>query len=303
MKKLLFRFLAYFIDFVVIILVSNLIVLAIPPLRKINDVAADYTEKYFKYNQVYREVVKKVEDAYEDNKLTPEESIDLNNEYKEYSKLIKTVNVETEVKDEDLDKLLEELQKENVEKNNEYIYKVNKKSVIANAIKIGVGIIYLGVIQFLLKGYTLGKKLLRLRTISNDNKEISLIKYIIRSILVTEALLIGSDAIVISVVGFNSYLSYSGVMSYVRYFYELAFMICIVARNDQKSVHDLLLNTRVALFDKEGNEVESIVFAEIPQEPVKPQEVKEVKKTTKTKTTTKKTTKKEKEVVKAEKVK
>lgn len=302
MKKLIYRFLSYTIDAIVIIIVTNLFVIAIPQLKDRAGDAALYTEDYFKYNEVYSDVIKELESACEDEKLTKEESESLVKQYGEYSKLIEVVEEDKEIKEKDLDELLEKLAEENIDINNKYVYKVNKYSAWSNVVRIVIGIIYLGVVQFFTKGYTLGKKIFKLRTISDNDKPISLIKYIVRAILITEALIIGTDVVFILTNSYKSYLSFNSVMSYVKYFYELAFMICLVARNDQKSIHDLLLHTRVALFDKAGNEVESVVFAEIPQEPVKPQEVKPVKTTTK-KTATKKTTKKEKEVVKAEKIK
>ena len=72
----------------------------------------------------------------------------------------------------------------------------------------------------------------------------------------------------------------------------------MIIRDDQRSIHDLLLNTRVMLMDKNKNEVFDVLFTEedLKQEEKeeKLEDKKEVKKTTKKK--------KEKEVVVAEKV-
>ncbi|HQC83881.1 MAG TPA: hypothetical protein PLB45_03315 [Bacilli bacterium] len=49
-------------------------------------------------------------------------------------------------------------------------------------------------------------------------------------------------------------------MYYIEFVYEVVFVIACIIRDDQRSVHDLLLNTRIALYDKNNKEVESILF-------------------------------------------
>ena len=89
-------------------------------------------------------------------------------------------------------------------------------------------------------------------------------------------------------------------ISQFRYIYEMLFLIVMIIRDDQRSVHDLILNTRVMLMDKNKNEVFDVLFTEDEVNKDK-EEVKEEKKDIK-KTTEKKSNKKVKEVVVAEKV-
>ena len=90
-----------------------------------------------------------------------------------------------------------------------------------------------------------------------------------------------------------------------KYLYEIAFLICLVIREDQKSIHDLLLGTEVIHIDKEGNKIPDPIYT-LPKTSKEVKEVEEVKEVKTTKKTPKKATsvkkKKTKEEVKAEKV-
>ena len=46
----------------------------------------------------------------------------------------------------------------------------------------------------------------------------------------------------------------------------MAFLVCMIIRDDQKSLHDLLLHTRVLRFDKDGNEINEVLFVNSEEE-------------------------------------
>ena len=89
----------------------------------------------------------------------------------------------------------------------------------------------------------------------------------------------------------------------VRYLYELAFIICLIIRDDNRSLHDLLLKTKVVRYDKAGNEIEETLFNknEETEENALIDEDEVVEKKTKKKTNSK-NTKNKKTFVEAEKV-
>ncbi len=46
----------------------------------------------------------------------------------------------------------------------------------------------------------------------------------------------------------------------------MAFLVCMVVRDDTRSIHDLILNTRVLRYDKDGHEIIEQLFRDNDEE-------------------------------------
>ena len=125
---------------------------------------------------------------------------------------------------------------------------------------------------------------------------VPLLIYFVRTILIAEIILLSLDILLVFNLKFDSYLICNYWISQFKYIYELAFLIVMIVRDDQRSVHDLLLNTRVMLMDKNKNEIVDYLFIEENDK-----DIKEEKKSDKKVTTTNANGKK-KDVVVAKKV-
>ena len=295
MKKIIFRFLAYLVDYLIISVVATTIMLVVPALKDQYYKNVDRSREITTYYSQYKDVINELDKAYEDKVLTKEESTKIYNSYSKHTKLLKIVSEDTKVSEKDLDDLKEKLYDESVENINKLQYRMDKHTIFQQAVVLGLIVIYLGVIQYFTKGVTLGKKIFRLKVVSDDGKDVSLVKYLLRAILIGAIIIKVPELICLGTMSYDSFVKANSYIMLIRNVYDMAFIICMVFRDDQKSVHDVLLHTRVALFDKEGKEVECLMFNDELNKPVE-----EVKPTTKK--PAKKTSKKNKEVVKAEKI-
>ena len=295
MKKIIFRFLAFIIDYIIISIAATAVMFMIPALKTQYNKSLDLMSEETKFYSQYKEINEELDKAYKDGILTNKESIKLYNIYNSRSNLIKVVEEDTEVSEKDLDDLKEKIYDESLETTNKLQYRVNKKTISQQVVVLVLTIVYLGVIQYFTKGVTVGKKIFRLKTVADDGSRISLVKYLLRAVLISAALIKVPELICLATLNMEGFMNANKYISLIRNIYDMAFLICIVFRDDQKSVHDILLHTRVALFDKNGEEVECLMFNDELNKPAE-----EVKTTTKK--PAKKTTKKNKEVVKAEKI-
>ena len=294
MKKMIYRILAYGIDMLLI----SLITLGISMIPFVNRNFDNYKKQYDELNVIrsnYSEFAKKAEEAFEDNKITTEEYNELN----DLKEVIEQDKLDKELSGEEIGTIKEKASEKYVDSYNKLAYQLTKDNYVTKVITIGVTILYLGFIQFLLKGKTIGKFFFKIKVVDKDdiNKEVPLWKYIVRSILVGEVLLIGSDLICLFATNEYNYLTASNIINTTQYIYEIIFLIVMMMREDGRSVHDLIIGTRIALIE-DGKEV--IEDKKEEAEEVKEEPKKEEKKTTKKKATTKKKTKKE--FVSAEKV-
>lgn len=291
MKKLFSRVLAFGID----IAICTLIIVGLSNIHLLNPNKTKIDEQYNGFSTInvkYEAFSKYLEDVIKDAKLEEKELNKINKEFTSYADIFKDINFNKQISNKEKDKLRNDAKEKYIEVSNEYGYKINKLNVYQTVISIVVYILYFSLLQWLLKGQTLGKKLFKLRVLNDNDKKVPLWKFIVRTILITELLIISLDLILVFVLNKNSYLVANYHIANFKYLYEMAFLVCMIIRDDQKSLHDLLLRTRVARFDKEGNEIKEVLFISDETEVI---EEKKEKKTTKK-------LKKQKEVVEAIKV-
>ncbi len=302
MKKIFYRVLANIVDITIISVIVSIFALFIPFMNrdKINEISDDYNSFYVDVKDVYDEI-KDDKGILSDNVITTEELNEFSKKYdKKYDEFFeKYVNKELK---EDKDK--EEMYDKFIAYCTDYIdkkvYEITKLNIVNYSIQVVLVVLYFGVLQFFLKGRTIGKKLLRLQVVDNkdEEKEISIGKYILRSLFVTTSIFSVVNSILAICLKENSYLGMVTYYNYLVQAYSLIMLMFILFRDDQKGFHDLLLGTRVKLYNKDGSEYISTMFKvdeEEKKETVKEAEFKEKKTTKKTTPKKKGTTKKKNE--------
>lgn len=214
------RIMAYFIDIILVVMVSTLIT-----SNKYIDI------NYSKYQKVY-------------------------NEYKtcydEYESLLKDSEEEKsdEKESDKLDKYEEKL--------NNYSYRLSKLSFVPRFMGIILSLFYFVVLQFYFNGQTLGKKIMKLRVVSNDNKNINIFSFLIRSLIVNEIFISSLNLICILFLSKNVYFTYSKVIYFVTYFIEILIVFTIIFSKDNRGIHDILANTKVIDERKNKDEVQEL---------------------------------------------
>ncbi len=160
----------------------------------------------------------------------------------EYTEFIEKVAESTEYNIETVNELEKEL--------NVIMYNVNKNSISYNFVTIVVILLYFGVFQKYTNGQTIGKKLMKMKVISSNKKEISLLTLLGRySILLLPG--IGGiisliiNTILILCLNMNTYLSVSVIINDILYIIGIAMLVMIIIRKDHKGLHDLIFKTEV----------------------------------------------------------
>lgn len=265
MKKLFSRVLSFGID----IFICTLLIVGLSNINLINPNKSKIDEQYNSYSTIsieYEDFNKYLEDVIKDAKLDEQEHTKINKDFSEYAEIFEDINLNEEITNKEKDKLRNEAKEKYVQVSNDYGYRINKLNIYQTIISIVVYILYFGLLQWLLKGQTIGKKIFKLRVINDNGKSVPLWKFIVRAILIAEIIIIGLDLILVLVLNKNSYLVANYHIANFKYLYEMAFLVCMIIRDDQKSLHDLLLHTRVLRFDKDGNEINEVLFVNSEEE-------------------------------------
>ena len=271
MKKLVFRILAFAIDMLFI----NLILIGLsnisfinPNISNINKVSSEFSE----ISKEYNELTGRLDDMLSDSIIDVSESTEIKGEYKHFVVVFYETPIGKELDETTKNQLVSDINTEYQASYELYNASINKYNMQINIIGIIISILYFGVLEWYLNGQTIGKKIFRLRTVDNTDikDKIPLWKYIIKTVLISEVLFTLANVICSGITNIGFEGSYNAnwyhkayMMIYnVQYVYNTLFLLIILIRKDERSIHDILLNIRVALFDKNNKEVKCRIFNE-----------------------------------------
>lgn len=136
------------------------------------------------------------------------------------------------------------------ELNNDSIYKLTKYSVSTSVVIIVVIFGYFVLFQKYNNGQTLGKKIMKIKVVDANDNNISIIKYILRTIPMYY-IFIGSiipiiiNQVVVFLVSSNTYLTVYSIPINIFLFINIISFVMIIKREDSRGLHDLLANTKV----------------------------------------------------------
>ena len=152
-----------------------------------------------------------------------------------------------EINQDEYDKKEEKLNSAFDKKNKDYNYKLIKLSTISTTISLLVILLYFVVIQFYFNGQTVGKKIMKLRVVSNSDKKLNIFNYLLRSLILNEVLINGLSVIMVLMLSKSNYLIYNEIIYVVNYVLEMAIIFMIVFDKNNRGIHDYIANTKFIL--------------------------------------------------------
>ena len=155
----------------------------------------------------------------------------------------------TEKEMQELDELLmkEEITvDEYYEEYSSLLYDYQKENVLESGISVALTIAYYVVFQYMNKGQSIGKKLLKIQVLDKDTeKPISILKGLLRSFIIL-SILSGTLFIVFLYI-FNSkdyIISYATILM-LEAIFTLTSVMFVLYRKDRRGLHDMMSNTIV----------------------------------------------------------
>ena len=131
------------------------------------------------------------------------------------------------------------------------IYRYNTYYVIIDLV---CTLLYFGVLQFFCKGQTIGKKLFQIRVVSNDERPLTIVNFILRTVVLSNMLIsIALQCIVHFMDVDHYYMVYENV-NLVGSIILYIMLFMIVVRADGRGLHDFVANTKVVLDDPQVKE-------------------------------------------------
>ena len=146
-------------------------------------------------------------------------------------------------------------------------YQINKYKVVSSSISAGSLLLYFALLQWALKGQTIGKKIMKIKVVANrENKKLNIGNYILRSLILNN--IIFTIVLIVGVYLFkeDGYYNLSMIVSYLQLLVMSIIMLMIVLRKDFRGLHDIVAGTKVidvspnALVDKKEDDEEKVTI-------------------------------------------
>lgn len=112
-------------------------------------------------------------------------------------------------------------------------------------IMVGLYVLYFGVLAYLMKGQTLGKKLFKLQTVSVKDGAINPGLFILRAIILTNFIPEVIGLITLMVCSKNTWIQVTNITSTISYLMTFLMIGFVIFRDDERGLHDLICGTKV----------------------------------------------------------
>lgn len=256
MTKLFRRFIAYMIDMMVILIITQSLS-GIPAINKQLDDYNKYYEEYVNSSTKYIAFKGDLDKYYEDKNLTEEEYNSLTKEQSIYTDILNEYYKDNKLTKKNYDKLNKKIDKYYENTSIELYFKTEKNSILYFVIYILTVVIYFIGFNKYTNGQTLGKKLMRLKIVNNSNetKDVPVWSYIVRCLVLYQPISYIVKLIGVYFMNASMYYDVSNFMVTIQGYVEMLVLAMIMIRLDGRGLQDILANTRVALYDRNGNEI------------------------------------------------
>ena len=134
---------------------------------------------------------------------------------------------------------------EYLEKGTDINYQLNKEGVPQTIVSTVLSIIYFVVLAYFMNGETLGKKLMKIKITSNNDKKLTMNNYLIRALVIDSVLMNIITIITILLFSKDIYLTSYNIISYVFSFVYIVSLAMILFSKNWRGLQDILANTKV----------------------------------------------------------
>lgn len=126
-------------------------------------------------------------------------------------------------------------------------YEVYKYRTYSSMFSATALILYFGVLPLVMNGQTLGKKIMKLRVVSNNEKKLNFWKYLIRIVILNNIWLSLINVGAVYVVSGIKFYYVTYVISMLSSLIYMLNLIMVMFRKDNRGLHDMVAGTKVIL--------------------------------------------------------
>lgn len=129
-------------------------------------------------------------------------------------------------------------------------YQLSRKSVLRDSILFVITFAYFVILQFVLKGKTVGKLAMRIKVVDKKNKEPSLGVILLRTFIADGLLSSFISIVTILCLGKKVYTLFNGTINILTTIFIVVCALMILYRKDKRGLHDMMAGSSVVIDKK-----------------------------------------------------
>ncbi len=132
-----------------------------------------------------------------------------------------------------------------VDKLNSMAYDLSQSSLTSNIIRLSITIVYFCIIQFLWNGQTIGKKIMKIRIVSENGESLNPNLFIIREVVLFNIIFVIIDIISTIYCPKPVYYNMQQILTLAKMIASFSIIGVMIFREDERGLHDLIGRTTV----------------------------------------------------------
>ncbi len=132
-------------------------------------------------------------------------------------------------------------------------YDIYKYRVVSNIISVISLVGYFGILQMVMNGQTVGKKVLKIKVVSNNGKKLNFGNYFLRTLILNNIFFTVINMIAVYILKGSNFYYFTYIVNMLQSTIYMILIIMMVLRKDNRGLHDLLAGTKV--IDVESEDV------------------------------------------------
>lgn len=129
-------------------------------------------------------------------------------------------------------------------------YKLEQSKIPSYILSLTLTFVYFVILQYKLKGQTLGKKILNIKVVHNEDGELTVNNYIFRSLIINELFYSMLSVLCIFIFKNSTFFYSLGTLNMINVALLITCAIMVTTRSDKRGLHDLVGNTKVIELEK-----------------------------------------------------
>lgn len=257
MRKLFKRVLAYVVDLMVVLIITQ----SLSGIPQINPQIDKYNKYYDDYMTLFEDWTLFKGDLvkyFDDKELSEEEYNKLVDKHDNYVEVLNTYYKDNKLTKGNYDKLIDKIDNNYKNEYKDIYYKIEKNSILYFVLYLVTIFGYFVLFAKYTGGQTLGKKLMRLKIVNNKDEKVSvpIWKYCLRALILYQPIYYIVKLIGVNFMVVDMYYDVTSIVYNIQGYLEMLIIVMVMMRLDGRGPQDLIAGTKVVLYDREGNYLE-----------------------------------------------
>lgn len=124
-------------------------------------------------------------------------------------------------------------------------YDIYKYRVVSNILSVISLVGYFGILQMIMNGQTVGKKVLKIKVVGNNGKKLNFGNYFLRTLILNNIFFTVINMIAVYILKGSNFYYFTYIVNMLQSTIYMILIIMMVLRKDNRGLHDLLAGTKV----------------------------------------------------------